>query len=86
MPLAVHDIHHRLTALIRYVVFRFRYKVLFENVYIREQTCAEDTNYPCLQKKSAVKAQICPGAHGNMDIYYLSRNQTDKKKTKQHYG
>jgi hypothetical protein len=35
----MHDIHHRqyhhhrLSALIRYVVFRFRYKVLFENVY-----------------------------------------------------
>jgi hypothetical protein len=64
MPLTMHDIHHRLSALIRYAVFHFRYKVLFENVYIRQQTCAEDINYPCLQK-SAVKAQICPEAHGN---------------------
>jgi len=55
MPLAMHDIHHRqyhhhrLSALIRYVVFRFRYDVLFENVYSYTGTkCAEDTNYACL--------------------------------------
>jgi hypothetical protein len=57
---------------------------LCENVYIQGQTCAEDTNYRCLQK-SAVKAQICPGAHGNMGTYYLSMVQADKKKTKQSY-
>jgi hypothetical protein len=74
-----------LSALIRYIIFHFRYKVLFENVYKREQKCAEDTNYPCLQN-SAVKAQISPGAHDNIGTYYLSIKQADKKKTKQRYG